>query len=362
MPYIGNLLTTSWNERDDINQLLQEYNNASHVIDQLEPDLELFSSPEDELVLNAPNYKSYTRNYTGRIGVSYMVSNHFSTYIGIRINYVRHNVDMAGRLMMERPSTGQRWDIDEYFKNVRAKWEEFSATSDGQIKELADNCAQRCSQLSGIFKNAELDLSSKRMNGIGIVPVIGIDYNYGKLNIGAKYEFVSHVYVSDGYKSFNIPSVLAVGVEAAWPTNFKLAVGSNIHFKTDKTYGSEASYKYGEAIEGYANNAMKSKTSFNVSGSITYTGIKKLEISAGATFHRMGTTLCYGLFDSNTPNFKTYSYSAGCAYCINDNLKLNFGYTLDHTNTQMMEAFNGVPSIYRIKNKSNIGLGLNVAI
>lgn len=144
--------------------------------------------------------------YGTQIGVSYKVNKHFSAYGGIRMNYFSGNY------------TG--------FVNATMK------NSTTSLVNVALDCDQ---------------------TGWGVTPIIGIDYNYERWNIGIKYEFRTALNIENTTKKYvdpsgslkdykdgvntpnDVPALLSVA--AGYKFTNKLRATVEYHFYDDKHAG-----------------------------------------------------------------------------------------------------------------------------
>ena len=129
--------------------------------------------------------------YAFQLGATYKLTDNFSVFGGARgvlanCNYTGSisNIKTAGQL-----TGGQTVSGSDYLNKVAAYM-----TSIGQT-EAATTAATGAALMS---QDLVLDCSQ---SGFGITPIIGIDWNLGKLNLAAKYEFRTKIELENDSKN-----------------------------------------------------------------------------------------------------------------------------------------------------------------
>ena len=246
--------------------------------------------------------KGSSITYSAQIGATYRIVEHFSAYAGVRYNYVDNGykghvrnvkLGMGGNLV---PAT--------------------SIIEDPRFLPLKP-------LLSNLIGEKELDC---KQTGSGIAPIIGLDYNWNGLNIGAKYEFKTGVNLKNkttvnttGKKDYDdgeitpydIPALLTVGVQ--YDIISQLTVSASYHhfFDSDaKMSGDKQKF-----INGGINEYL---------AGIEYRINDLFLVSCGTQFTRTGVTDDY----QSDMNFSLNSYSLGIGGAINvtKNIRVNLAY------------------------------------
>ena len=189
-----------------------------------------------------------------------------------------------------------------------------------------------------------------QQDAFGFQPIIGANFKFGKLNIGAKYEFRAKINLenesknsanvdllmdtyADGKKvRSDIPALLSVGAQYEVTDNIRAMVGANYYFDKD------------------------------AKGSATAVSDDTYEITLGAewdidenwTVGIGGQRTQYGFADSDMTdtsfNISSYGLCVGGAYKFSDKLKLNFGYLHSFYDDHKFTNKNGTACNYTRKN------------
>ena len=179
-------------------------------------------------------------------------------------------------------------------------------------------------------------------SGIGIAPVIGIDYKLGDFNFAAKYEFktrmrmknsstVKEAHAIAAVNKFrdgssvpeDQPALLTVG--AQWSVLPNVRVGAGYHLFFDK---SAHWYNHEEKkLDG---------NTWEYNAGVEWDATKKLQVSGG--FQKTN----YGLSDEymNDMSFvvSSYTYGFGIGYKITDKVKVNVAYFQTNYDTYHQEV------------------------
>jgi len=232
--------------------------------------------------------------YNAQVGATYKIVDHFSAYAGIRYYYVDN-------------------EYKGYLKNARL----------GMNGNLVPAISIVPDPLKPLVNDKELNC---KQTGSGITPIIGLDYNWNKLNIGAKYEFKTGINLKnkssvnttgitdyyDGKKTpYDIPALLAVG--AQYDIIPKLTVSASYHhfFDSDAKMVNDKQ----KFINGGINEYL---------AGVEYRINNLFLVSCGAQLTRTGVTDDY----QTDMNFSLNSYSVGFGGAINitKNIRVNLAY------------------------------------
>lgn len=277
----------------DANILLQ----AIALLDgQARPDLQ----EEDQLGFISSDAKNSLYNWSTRLGTSFKFSSHLSAYVGIKANYVSADSETKGSLMIVRPSTCEKWTYSEYTEKRKHVIEQ--ANVDEELKEKYFNSANEAAELA----NALFASAGASIHGLGFAPILGIDYQYGQFNFGAKYEFASHIKTKGEH--FNIPASFSAGMSWQTTQRLKLAAGSNVIF---------ASYK-----NVYSKNHLGKAYDLSVSG--TYNITDKWLVSGGYTYSHEQASMPE-LTPYTVPADHYNKLSLGIAYTPIKDMQINLG-------------------------------------
>lgn len=293
-------------------------------------------SKYDNLIFGNDLSNLHVSNHHIRIGAFYQISKNLSVYGGIK------SVIINDENLYETNFS----NLEEYVP----KW---SQTIEALI---ANNDYSTNKEVSSITKDiidfqAETAKNSKvekyYIKGLGLSPVIGVDYRYKNLNFGAKYEFATHIN-ADGIKDFNIPASLSVGMSWQATQKWKVAAGSNVSF-----------IKADELPDDYdVSNA------FDISASITYNFNKKWLISGGYTYSQ-GIQTSPESLSINTDAGHYNKISLGTAFSPIERLQFNFGVSSYLNKTETISRLIDYPDTKistEYKPDMQLALGINYRI
>ncbi|MBR7126037.1 MAG: transporter [Prevotella sp.] len=347
----------------------------------------------------APGVKGYDMDgymqgrqyYFGvQVGAAYKITPNLSVYGGLRLLY--GNATYKAKISNIQVNTAAGW------VNFGSFMQQSTAMVDGGINTVAGAIAQVDAGIKQytdagltppeelMVKKAKLEATqqtlqgtSKSLNqlqkysegvnllcnqtGLGIAPIIGIDYRFGNFNIAAKYEFKTQMHMKnestvneaseiaavnkfrDGEKvGEDSPALLAIGAQWSIIDNVRVNLGYH-HFydKNCKWYGNTQ-----EKLKGGTNEYL---------GGAEWDVTKRLTISAGGQLTRYQLTDEY----MNDMSFVVNSYSLGFGfkYQVASNVKLSAAYF--QTNYSNYERKNypteGVSDTFTRSNKV-IGVGV----
>lgn len=262
---------------------------------------------DDAYRVGSADFVQSMHNYTTRIGATYAVNNDMSVYVGAKLNYLTRYTSVLPQIQIYRASTKQSWEAASYFSSKAELLEQGTDAFEPQ-PELAEGFRDMANSVAEVQTNAVTDSHS----AMGVTPVVGFDYNWGRVNVGAKYEFQT-VIDSKEWTDFKLPSNLSLGVDWAILDNLSMAFGGTAYFRTDDNYGLR-----GESESNAVNG--------NVALSVSYSPVKNLLVSVGQSYENYS-----GLWpfvtseDMEIPNRSCFATSLGGAYDITERLQLNLG-------------------------------------
>ena len=250
--------------------------------------------------------------YGFQVGGTYKVAENLSVFGGLRtviascnytgaINNFKVNGIDANNFA---PAFGQAYQQYVAAGNVEA------ATKAGMVYQLTkEDLTLDCSQ-----------------SGIGFTPIIGIDWNMGKLNLAAKYEFRTKIelendsknssnvdalmaqYANGAKNRSDIPALLTLGAQYQITDNVRAMVGGVYYWDKDAK---------GTPIK-------EGKNTWEANFGIEWDVNDKILLSCGAQRTEYG----FDDTDMADTNFNTSSYAVaiGGAYKFSEKIKLNVGY------------------------------------
>jgi len=308
-----------------------------------------------------------------QLGVTHMINDHISAYIGGRANYVNNgyigylnnvNLSAAGSLTtyFTTAATTARGVaaslqpvIDGGMGNIpisnlglpAAQLAQMAAALGIQETQLG---AMSVSTVQGAFNSVagqaegaaagvtqltstNLELDTKQ-SGFGITPILGLNLNFDKLNIGVKYEFNTSLTIenktekdntgmfADGVKTpSDIPAILTVSAQYDIIPSVRLSAGYHHFFDSNAKMATVKNPNTGEMVgkQNFINGGIN-EFLFGAEWKIN----KLFLISAGGLVTRTGVTDPY----QSDLSFSLNSYSIGFGGAINvsKSVRINLGY------------------------------------
>jgi long-chain fatty acid transport protein len=218
--------------------------------------------------------------------------------------------------------------------------------------------------MPGAAQSADLVLDCSQ-SGFGITPIIGVDWNLGKLNLAAKYEFRTKINLenesknsanldamaaqvpavavyADGAKvRSDIPAIMTLGAQYEITDNFRAMVGGVYYWDKDAK---------GTPIK-------EGKNTWEANFGIEWDVNDKILLSCGAQRTQYG----FDDTDMADTNFNTSSYAVaiGGAYKFSEKMKLNVGYMHSFYDNHKFKNANGTACDYTRKNDA-VGVSLDI--
>lgn len=243
-------------------------------------------TPEMYTINSAMDGKQYI--YGLQLGLSYKINDYFSVFGGGRMNYVSGGYD--GFLYANLKNGGN------------------------ELTKIELDCEQ---------------------TGWGLTPILGVDFKYGKLNVGIKYEFMANLNIENKTKKNSDPEgALAdyrdgVNTPNDIPAMLMAAVGYEF---LPNLRGTAEYHQFFDKDAGMANSPSTQKgKQKSLSGNtheylfgVEWDVLKRLSVSGGLQFTN------YGLsddFQSDTSFYcDSHTIGFGVAYKLTPKAKLNVGY------------------------------------
>ena len=301
------------------------------------------------------NQFSYTlnQNLTGeqyfygfQIGGTYKVVENLSVFGGLRT--VIANCNYTGAINNFKvngidaknfaPAFAQAYQQAVAAGNVEA------ATKAGMVAQLTkEDLTLDCSQ-----------------SGIGFTPIIGVDWNLGKLNLAAKYEFRTKIELENDSKNSSnvdalmaqyadkaknpsdIPALLTLGAQYEIADNFRAMVGGVYYWDKDAK---------GTPIK-------KGDNTWEANFGLEWDVTNKVMLSCGGQRTQFG----FDDADMSDTNFFTgcSSLAIGGAYKFSEKMKLNVGYMHSfYDDHKVVNAASGITRNYTRKNDA-VGVSLDI--
>ena len=305
-----------------------------------------------------------------QLGATYRLAENFSVFGGVRgvlascgyegaINGIKANGLTAAEYsaLSQQAAAGAQQAADAAAQFAAAGLADKAAEYAAMAETLKGQAVQ-AGTVAAMIGDYNLDCSQ---SGFGITPIIGLDWNLGKLNLAAKYEFRTKIelenestnsanvdalmpaYADGGKVRSDIPALLTLGAQYQFTDAFRAMAG--FHYYWDKD-------AQGSPIKK-GNNTWEALLGFE------WDVNDKIMLSMG------GQRTDYNFDDAdmsdinfNTPN---YAICLGGAYKFSEKMKLNVGYMHsfyeDHKTTS---AASGIARNYTRKNDV-VGVSLDIA-
>ena len=288
--------------------------------------------------------------YAFQVGGTYKLAENLSVFAGARgvlanCNYTGgiSGVNAAGLL-----TGGQLVKGADYLNKVAAY---MTQTGDAVAAATAAAGAQLLSQ------DMVLDCAQ---SGFGITPIIGVDWNLGKLNLAAKYEFRTKIELENDSKNTSknvtmlmpayadgakvrsdIPAILTLGAQYQINDNFRAMAGTVYYWDKDAK---------GSPIK-------KGDNTWEANFGIEWDINDKVMFSCGAQRTEYG----FDDTDMADTNFNTSSTAVaiGGVYKFSEKMKLNVGYMHSFYDNHKFKNANGTACDYTRKNDA-VGVSLDI--
>lgn len=244
--------------------------------------------------------------YGAQLGGSYAINEMFSAYAGFRLNIVNNH-------------------YEGYLKNIRINPQHPLINPDGKMMPASDFLiAAGQPELAELTADREID---NKQTGWGISPILGINFNYKKLNVGMKYEFRTSLNLESktvdgkdgGLAQFkngvntphDIPALFTVGASYQITPQLMASIGYHHFFDSDADMADDKQQFINGGINEYLAGA-------------EYRINKMFLVSAGIQFTKTGVTDDY----QKDLSFSLDSYSIGFGGAVNvsKNVTINIGY------------------------------------
>ena len=190
-----------------------------------------------------------------------------------------------------------------------------------QAVAVAGQAAANYGESAGMTADKIVDCSQ---SGMGITPILGLNLNFDKLNIGVKYEFLTRMDIendtkvddtglfANGVKTPNdIPAILTVGAQYEIVPSVSISAGYHHFFDSNAKMANDKQNYINGGINEFLLGA---EWQLN----------KWFLLSAGGLITRTGVTDPYQADMSFSLN--SYSIGFGGAVNVSESVRINFGY------------------------------------
>ncbi len=244
--------------------------------------------------------------YGLQLGGSYAINDMFSAYAGFRLNIVNNG-------------------YEGYLKNIKINPKHPQLNPNGDMLSAVDFFTT-IGQPALVDLVADREIDNKQ-SGWGVAPILGLNFNYKGLNIGAKYEFKTSLDVEsktingkdggldqfkDGVNTpHDIPALFSIGASYQITPQLLASVGYHHFFDKEAQMANDKQ----KLLDGGTNEYL---------AGLEYRINRLFLVSAGAQMTRYGVTDDY-LTDLSF-SINSYSIGLGGAVNVSENVMLNIGY------------------------------------
>ena len=219
--------------------------------------------------------------------------------------------------------------------------------------------------MPGVATSDDLTLDCSQ-SGFGVTPIIGVDWNLGKLNLAAKYEFRTKINLEN--ESNNSANLTALATQV--PAVAVYADGAKVRSDIPAILTLGAMYQitdYVRAMGGFhyywdkdakGTPIKKGDNTWEANLGIEWDVNDKVLLSLG------GQRTQYGFDDTDMQdtnfNISSSAICVGGAYKFTEKIKLNVGYMHSFYDTHKFTNANGTACSYTRKNDA-VGVSLDIA-
>ena len=312
--------------------------------------------------------------YAFQLGATYKLTDNFSVFGGAR--GVLANCNYTGAITNIKANGLSAAEYSELSQQAAAGAQQYADAAAGfaaqgmaaeaaQAAAMAETLkgqAVQAGTVAAMIGDYKLDCAQ---SGFGITPIIGVDWNLGKLNLAAKYEFRTKIELenesnnsanltalatqvpavavyADGAKvRSDIPAILSLGAQYEISDNVRAMVGGVYYWDKDAK---------GTPIK-------KGDNTWEANFGIEWDVNDKILLSCGAQRTEYG----FDDTDMADTNFNTSSYAVaiGGAYKFSEKIKLNVGYMHSFYENHKFTNANGTACDYTRKNDA-VGVSLDI--
>lgn len=261
-------------------------------------------------------------------GASYKINQHLSAYLGARLSYAYNTYTGYIRNIQVSGADGAMHHAPTYFGAIAVG----AKAAEPIVNNLPDALKQQVQPVlavPGLLAKNTLDKRIEvKQTGIGLAPIVGLNFNYEGLNVGARYEFRTAIRVkntteandsgmeqfADGAKVANdLPAVLGVGASYRILPTLTAAVSYNHFFEKSAN------------MAGDKQKTLKGNTNEYLFG-IEWNALDWLDVSGGVQITRKGVSDAY---QSNIHfDMSSTSYGLGVGLHLTKEAQLNLAYMI----------------------------------
>ena len=282
-----------------------------------------------------------------QLGASYKINAHLSAYLGARLSYAYNTYSGYIRDIKVSGEDGAMHSAPLYFGAIAAGIE----AAKPMINGLPDAVKQKVQPLLGVpallAKNSTDKHIEVKQTGLGLAPILGLNFNYEGLNIGARYEFRTAIEVKNKTKSNDSGmSQFADGARVA--NDLPAVLGLGASYRVLPTLTAAVSYNHffekNARMAGDKQKALEHDTNEYLFG-LEWNALSWLDVSGGVQLTRKGVSDAY---QSNIHfDMSSTSYGLGVGLHLTKEIQLNLAYMIssykDHS--KEVKAYASQPAL-----------------
>lgn len=275
-----------------------------------------------------------------QLGATYKFNEHLSAYLGGRLSYAYNTYSGYIRDVQVNNPQGSMSSAPVQFGVVAA-----GLSQVGTLLASSPTLAPLLPQIQPLL-GAPVQLAAAttdrqievKQTGMGFAPILGVNFNYQGLNIGARYEFRTAITVKnkttanssglerfdDGVKTANdLPAILGVGASYKILPSLTASVSYNHFFEKQARMAEDKQKTLGSNTNEYL---------FGVE----WNALSWLDVSAGVQLTRKGVTDAY---QSNLHfDMSSNSYGLGVGLNLTKEIQLQLAYMISDYKTYTKES------------------------
>ena len=317
---------------------------------------------------NGGNSYALNQNLTGeqyfyafQLGATYKLADNFSVFGGAR--GVLANCNYTGAIANIKANGMNAAEYSALAQQAAAAAQQYAAA--GMTAEAAQYqaAAVQAGTVAALIGDYKLDCAQ---SGFGITPIIGVDWNLGKLNLAAKYEFRTKIELENESKNSDNLAMLATSV----PAVAVYADGAKVRSDIPALLTLGAQYEIADNFRAMAGGVYywdkdakgtpikKGDNTWEANFGLEWDVTDKIMLSCGGQRTQFG----FDDADMSDTNFFTgcSSLAIGGAYKFSEKMKLNVGYMHSFYDTHKFTNANGTACSYTRKNDA-VGVSLDIA-
>jgi len=292
--------------------------------------------------------KGTSITYGTQLGATYKICDIFSGFVGVRASFVSNSYEGYLRNIQINPNlsampalglNGSMIPASEFINKMVLAGQLTPAQRDEYLKQVADK---------------EVDV---KQSGWGIAPILGLNFNWNKLNVGVKYEFITKIEIKndtkegmdagmDAFKNgvktpYDIPALLTIGAQYDILSCVTVSAGYHHFFDSNAKMANDKQ----KFINGGVNEYL---------AGVEYRINKMFLVSAGG----QATRFCAKNDYQSDMSFFLNSYTIGLGGAINitENIRVNLAYLF----TNYEDLTKKSTAITDVFSRTNKALGIGV--